>query len=67
MRFIVLLKEFLIISPDTRDGLSIDYDKLTFEIETDGSVVAEDCLAYAARILQDQLGMFINFDEPRSR
>ncbi len=50
---------------DTRDGLSIDYDKLTMEIETDGSVAAEDCLAFAARILQDQLGMFINFDEPK--
>ena len=50
---------------ETREGLSIDYDKLTMEIETNGSVDAEDCLAYAARILQDQLGMFINFEEPK--
>ncbi len=50
---------------ETREGLSIDYDKLTMEIETNGSVEAEDCLAYAARILQDQLGMFINFEEPK--
>jgi len=50
---------------ETREGLSIDYDKLTMEVETNGSVEAEDCVAYAARILQDQLGMFINFEEPK--
>ena len=50
---------------NTREGLSIDYDKLTMEIETNGSVAAHDCLAFAARILQDQLSLFINFDEPK--
>ena len=50
---------------ETREGLSIDYDRLTMEVETNGSVEAEDCVAYAARILQDQLGMFINFEEPK--
>ena len=50
---------------ETREGLSIDYDKLTLEVETNKSVDAEDCVAYAARILQDQLGMFINFEEPK--
>lgn len=50
---------------NTREGLSIDYDKLTMEIETNGSVAADDCLAFAARILQDQLSLFINFDEPK--
>ena len=50
---------------ETREGLSIDYDKLTMEVETNRSVDAEDCVAYAARILQDQLGMFINFEEPK--
>ena len=50
---------------NTREGLSIDYDKLTIEIETNGSVAADDCLAFAARILQDQLSLFINFDEPK--
>jgi len=50
---------------NTREGLSIDYDKLTMEIETNGSVSADDCLAFAARILQDQLSLFINFDEPK--
>jgi DNA-directed RNA polymerase subunit alpha len=50
---------------NTREGLSIDYDKLTMEIETNGSVAADDCLAFAARILQDQLSLFINFEEPK--
>jgi DNA-directed RNA polymerase subunit alpha len=42
----------------------LDYDKLTMEVETNGSVTAEDAVAFAARILQDQLAMFVNFDEP---
>ncbi|MEM9169107.1 MAG: DNA-directed RNA polymerase subunit alpha [Pseudomonadota bacterium] len=49
---------------DTREGQVLDYDKLTLEIETDGSVTPEDAAAYAARILQDQLQIFVNFDEP---
>ncbi len=49
----------------TRSGQILDYDRLTLSIETDGSVSPEDALAYAARILQDQLQTFINFDEPR--
>ncbi|SFH16440.1 DNA-directed RNA polymerase subunit alpha [Palleronia marisminoris] len=48
----------------TREGQVLDYDKLTLKVETDGSVSAEDAVAYAARILQDQLGIFVNFDEP---
>ena len=35
------------------------------EIETNGSISAEDAVAYSARIFQDQLGMFVNFDEPQ--
>ena len=35
------------------------------EIQTNGSITAEDALAYSARIFQDQLGMFVNFDEPQ--
>ena len=50
----------------TREGQVLDYDKLTLKVETDGSVTPEDALAYAARILQDQLGIFVNFDEPES-
>ncbi len=48
----------------TREGQVLDYDKLTLKLETDGSVGAEDAVAYAARILQDQLQIFVNFDEP---
>ena len=49
---------------NTREGQILDYDKLTMTVETDGSVSAEDAIAYAARILQDQLQVFINFEEP---
>jgi DNA-directed RNA polymerase subunit alpha len=48
---------------DARVGQVTDYDKLTLEVETNGTVSPEDALAYAARILQDQLSLFINFDE----
>ena len=48
-----------------REGKALDYDKLTIEIETNGSISAEDAVAYAARIFQDQLSMFINFNDPK--
>ena len=48
-----------------REGKALDYDKLIMEVETDGSISAEDAIAYSARIFQDQLNMFINFDEPQ--
>ena len=48
-----------------REGKALDYDKLIMEVETNGSISAEDAVAYSARIFQDQLGMFINFDEPQ--
>jgi len=48
-----------------REGKALDYDKLTMEVETNASISAEDAIAYAARIFQDQLGMFVNFDEPQ--
>ncbi|MCA3254713.1 MAG: DNA-directed RNA polymerase subunit alpha, partial [Alphaproteobacteria bacterium] len=50
---------------NTRVGQELDYDKLNMTIETDGTVTPEDALAYAARILQDQLQLFVNFDEPQ--
>ncbi len=50
----------------TREGQVLDYDKLTLKLETDGSVSPEDAVAYAARIIQDQLSIFVNFDEPES-
>ena len=49
---------------NTRVGQITDYDKLTMIVETNGVVTPEDAVAYAARILQDQLKPFINFDEP---
>lgn len=50
---------------NTREGQVLDYDKLILNVETNGSVTGEDAVAYAARILQDQLAIFVNFDEPQ--
>jgi len=50
---------------NTREGQNLDYDKLTMQVETNGSLTAEDAVAFAARILQDQLNVFVNFEEPR--
>jgi DNA-directed RNA polymerase subunit alpha len=52
---------------NTRVGQELDYDKLTLTIETDGTVNPEDALGYAARILQDQLQLFVHFDESQVR
>jgi DNA-directed RNA polymerase subunit alpha len=52
---------------NTRVGQELDYDKLTLTIDTDGTVLPEDALAYAARILQDQLQLFVHFDEAAIR
>ena len=49
---------------NSRVGQVTDYDKLIIEIETNGAVPPDDAIALAARILQDQLQAFINFDEP---
>ena len=50
----------------TRVGQVTDYDKLTLVVETNGVVTPEDAVAFSARILQDQLKPFINFDEPEN-
>jgi len=50
---------------NTREGQVLDYDKLTLTIDTDGSISGEDAVAFAARILQDQLSLFVNFEEPQ--
>ncbi|MBO6548096.1 MAG: DNA-directed RNA polymerase subunit alpha, partial [Rhizobiales bacterium] len=50
---------------NTREGQILDYDKLILDIHTDGSIVPEDAIALAARILQDQLSIFVNFEEPQ--
>lgn len=49
---------------NTRVGQITDHDKLSLDVKTNGSVSPEDAVALAARILQDQLQLFINFEEP---
>lgn len=49
---------------NTRVGQVTDHDKLSLEVTTNGAVTPEDSVALAARILQDQLQLFINFEEP---
>lgn len=48
---------------NARVGQRTDYDKLTMEVWTDGSVTPEDAVAYASKILKEQMTIFINFDE----
>ncbi len=48
-----------------RVGQQTDYDKLTLEVWTDGSATPEDAVALAAKILKEQLTIFINFEEPK--
>ncbi len=48
---------------DTRVGQSVDFDRLTLEIETNGSITPDDALSTAATILQDQLDLFVNFTQ----
>ncbi len=47
----------------SRIGQKTDYDKLTLEVWTDGSVTPDNAVAYAAKILKEQMAPFINFDE----
>ena len=49
---------------NSRVGQVTDYDKLIFDVETNGVISPDDAIALSARILQDQLQAFINFDEP---
>lgn len=51
----------------TRVGQQTDYEKLTLEVETDGSISPEDAMAYSGKILRDHIQLFINFDtEPEA-
>ncbi len=51
----------------TRVGQQTDYEKLTIEIDTDGSITPDDALAYAGKIMRDHIQLFINFDmEPEA-
>ncbi|NDE89611.1 MAG: DNA-directed RNA polymerase subunit alpha [Alphaproteobacteria bacterium] len=51
---------------NSRVGQVTDYDKLSLQVETNGAIAPEDAVAIAARILQDQLQLFINFEEPKA-
>jgi DNA-directed RNA polymerase subunit alpha len=57
------IKRIQYVVSQARVGHQTDYDRLTFEIETDGSVTPENALAFAAKILKEQMTIFINFDE----
>ena len=57
------IKKVKVIVSQARVGQQTDYDKLTMEIHTDGSVTPEDSVAYAGKILKEQMAIFINFDE----
>lgn len=57
------VKRIQYVVAQARVGQVTDYDKLTLEIETDGSVRPEDALAFAGKILKDQMTIFINFNE----
>jgi DNA-directed RNA polymerase subunit alpha len=52
---------------NTRVGQVTDHDKLSVEVTTNGAVTPDDAVALAARILQDQLQLFINFEDPEGR
>ncbi len=57
------IKKIQYVTSQARVGQQTDFDKLTMEIETDGSLRPESALAYAAKILKEQMTIFINFDE----
>jgi DNA-directed RNA polymerase subunit alpha len=57
------IKKVNYIVGNARVGQRTDYDKLTLEVWTDGSVSPVDAVAYSSKILKEQLNIFINFDE----
>jgi DNA-directed RNA polymerase subunit alpha len=59
------IKRVNYVVSNARVGQRTDYDKLTLEVWTDGSVLPEDAVAYASKILKEQLSIFINFDEDK--
>ncbi len=61
------IKKIQYVTSQARVGQQTDYDKLTLEIETDGSLRPENALAYAAKILKEQMTIFINFDEEKAK
>jgi len=59
------IKRVNYVVSNARVGQRTDYDKLTLEVWTDGSLKPEDAVAYAAKIMKEQMRIFINFDEGR--
>lgn len=57
------IKRIQYVVSQARVGQQTDFDRLTIELETDGSITPENALAYAAKILKEQMTIFINFDE----
>lgn len=57
------IKRVVYVVGNARVGQKTDYDKLTLEVWTDGSILPEDAVAYASKILKEQMQIFINFDE----
>ncbi|MEE4357692.1 MAG: DNA-directed RNA polymerase subunit alpha [Desulfococcaceae bacterium] len=57
------IKKVSYVVGNARVGQRTDYDKLTLEVWTDGSVRPEDAVAYASKILKEQMTLFITFDE----
>jgi DNA-directed RNA polymerase subunit alpha len=57
------IKRVVYVVGNARVGQRTDYDKLTLEVWTDGSVLPEDAVAYASKIMKDQISILINFDE----
>ena len=49
---------------NTRVGQRVDFDKLTIDVWTDGSIMPKDAMAYAAMILKDHFSLFMDFEEP---
>ena len=60
------VKKVQYIVTQARVGQQTDYDKLTLEISTDGSIKPENALAYASKILKEHMTIFINFDEEKA-
>ena len=57
------IKRVVYVVGNARVGQRTDYDKLTLEVWTDGSILPEDAVAYAGKIMKEQMNIFINFDE----
>ena len=57
------IQKVIFVVGNARVGQRTDYDKLTLEVWTDGSVQPEDAVSYAAMIMKEQLSIFVNFDE----